>query len=447
METRIFLRLLGLLSIVFITVVSAKGIYTSSDPRGSVLVSQSILKQGTIKLDAYKESVFDRYGCVITDHPDWYNCVIYRKNGHYYYYFPLGASIVSIPVVAVFNIAGFDVLSYFNYEVSLQVIISAICAILTCCCLFSLAHLYLGKNKSLMLSAIAWFGTSFASTTATALWSHNFATLFALVAIYLSVRSAKLQNYKLWPVLAISLFFSYLCRPTLILLVPFLILYIFLSNKKIAIFVSLLFSGCMLVFMGFSFYEFKQILPDYYSLTRLSGNDSFLEALYGNLLSPSRGLVVFSPIFLLPVLFSKSFYLSIKNQKALLLLLVWPVVHWIVISRFPHWWAGWSYGPRLMTDVLPGFYLLLVLTVKRMELSRPLPLGALLVLGALSIYINTFQGLFNEYTPRWNAQPDIDQHPEYLFDWRYPQFLHNRERHEARLREFNQRQSESAPAR
>jgi hypothetical protein len=54
-----------------------------------------------------------------------------------------------------------------------------------------------------------------------------------------------------------------------------------------------------------------------------------------------------------------------------------------------------------------------------------------------AVYVHSWQGLFNPYTARWNMQPGIGDHPEYLFDWRYPQFLHNKERHEARIQRDN----------
>ncbi|MEI2742101.1 MAG: glycosyltransferase family 39 protein [Candidatus Competibacter sp.] len=442
MEQKFYLRLTALSLLIFMIVIFARGFNSDSDPRGSLLVSQSIIKHGTVKLDAYQEKIFNRYGCVITNNADWYDCVIYRKNGHYYYYFPLGTSIISVPFIAVLNLVGLDILSYssgISYEMYLQIIISAISSTLTFLFLFLLACLYLDSNKSLIISAITWFGTSFASTTATALWSHNFSTLFALSAIYFSIRSVKHQKYKSWPAIATSLFFSYLCRPTLILLAPFLIAYIFVFSKKTAFYISFLFVAFFMIFVGFNLREFGQILPDYYYPNRLSGGEQFFRAFYGNLLSPARGLVVFSPILMLVIVYFRKITLSLRQDKALLLILIWPIIHLIVISRFSHWWAGWSYGPRLMTDALPGIYLWLVLAVAKLDFYKPIQLGSVIVLGALSIYINTFQGLFNEYTQRWNAEPNIDLHPDYLFDWRYPQFLHNRERHEARLKEFSQR--------
>lgn len=55
----------------------------------------------------------------------------------------------------------------------------------------------------------------------------------------------------------------------------------------------------------------------------------------------------------------------------------------------------------------------------------------------VSVYINTKQGLYNKYTAMWNSNPNIDQNPEYLFNWKYPQFLMNKNMYEARLKEFN----------
>ena len=43
------------------------------------------------------------------------------------------------------------------------------------------------------------------------------------------------------------------------------------------------------------------------------------------------------------------------------------------------------------------------------------------------------QGLYNRYTALWNNSPSVDEYPEYLFDWRYPQFFANKKGHEERL--------------
>lgn len=57
--------------------------------------------------------------------------------------------------------------------------------------------------------------------------------------------------------------------------------------------------------------------------------------------------------------------------------------------------------------------------------------------GLFAVWVNTYQGLFNGSTAQWNASPNIDEFPEYLFDWRYPQFLHTRARGVERLARHN----------
>jgi hypothetical protein len=88
-----------------------------------------------------------------------------------------------------------------------------------------------------------------------------------------------------------------------------------------------------------------------------------------------------------------------------------------------------------MTDVIPGLFLLTLYawpTNFKPQMSKVL-FGLLFASCAFAIIVNTGQGLFNKYTAAWNANPNIDRHPEYLFDWSYPQFLANKDGHASRL--------------
>jgi hypothetical protein len=50
---------------------------------------------------------------------------------------------------------------------------------------------------------------------------------------------------------------------------------------------------------------------------------------------------------------------------------------------------------------------------------------------AIGIWVHTWQGLYNLHSVMWNGGAwgetlgdlNIDEHHEYLFDWRYPQML------------------------
>lgn len=421
-------RWLGwLLAALIVAVIAGQTTHnTGSDPRGTLLVSEAIAQHGTIKLDAYGKTLLDSYGYVI-----------HRKGEHFYNYFPLGTALVSTPFVAIANAFGFNMA---KDEPLIQMVLATLAALLITFILYKTARLYLRKTESLLLAGLCWFGSALASTVGTALWSHDFALVFSSAAIFLVLRQRQPESLLAPALIGLCLFTAYLCRPTLALLSPFLLLYYFLQDKKSALFAAATLSLLLLGFMGWSMHEFAQILPDYYLPKRLEGGD-FATALYGNLLSPARGLWVYSPFLLVSLLLT--LLLAPRNKilaKLSLITLAWPVVHLFSVSQFPHWWAGWSFGSRLLVDALPGLFLGLFSGLAALRQRKSLAYAAVLVSGLFAIYVNTYQALFNPYGMQWNVQPNVDHYPEYLFDWRYPQFLHSKGRHEERLAEFRSHQ-------
>lgn len=421
-------RWLGwLLAFLIVAVIAGQKVNaTGSDPRGTLLVSQAIAQHGSVKLDAYGETFLDSYGYIIQ-----------RKGGHFYNYFPLGTALVSTPFVAIANAFGFDMT---KDEPLIQMVLAALAALLITFTLYKTARLYLRQTESILLAGLCWFGSSLASTVGTALWSHDFALVFSCAAIYLVLRHRQPEALLAPALIGLSLFMAYLCRPTLALLSPFLLLYYFLQDKKSALLAAATLGLLLLGFMGWSMHEFAQILPDYYLPKRLEGGD-FATALYGNLLSPARGLLIFSPFLLLSLLLT--IRLAPRNKtlaKLSLISLAWPLAHLLSISQFPHWWAGWSFGARLMVDAMPGLSVGLFSGLAALQKSRNRAYIAVTVCGLLAIYINTYQGLFNTYSWKWNIEPNVDDYPECLFDWDYPPFLHNKKRHVARLAKFRSHQ-------
>jgi hypothetical protein len=381
-------------------------------------VTESILLHHTIKLDHYGEDFLRQY------------YTVYKKNNHFYYFFPLGTPIVSLPFVAIAESFGLEMPTS---EPTVQIAIAALTSVLTLLFLIKLAQLFVSPINSCIIASIFWFGTSLASTSGTALWSHNFAALFALLAIYCSIRSTKFHSPQLWPLISVFLFAAYICRPMLALLSPFVLLYFFTCYRFAAIKAGLLLLVLLGAFVSFSINEFGQFLPDYYLPTRIAG-PLLYEAVYGHLLSPARGLFVYSPFVLVAwicVKYSKKDW-QLKSSW-LLIGLGWPLAHLFAVSRFPEWWAGHSFGPRFMTDIIPGIFLLtLYAWPTEIKLGGSvLAVGILSLVSIFAIFVNSGQGLFNKYTKLWNSEPDIEL--EYLLDWSYPQFLANESGHERRL--------------
>ncbi len=424
-STNIALTLVIMSIVIYFMVTNSTVRNTGSDSQGSLLLSQTIIQDQTIKLDKYKGIIYK------------YNGRIYKKNEHYYYYFPIGSSIFALPFVAFENIIGLDML---QHEDEAQIRLAGLISVAIFLLLYLIAMLYIEHKWSLILASLFWFGSSLSSTLGTALWSHNFAILFSLIALYFALKSIKEQKPIHFIIISFSLFAAYLCRPTLSLLSPAIILFIYFHSKQCAFKIAGLLSLMLGAFILFSFHEFGQILPDYYIPKRLSG-EHFWTALYGNLFSPSRGLFIYSSFLIFPLIFYRQTKKILQENISLVFILLLPLIHLISISQFPHWWAGHSYGARFMSDVIPAFYLIFILVFHQFmiyyknNLIKTFLYIFLLTTGIFSIYINAFQGLYNNYTANWNANPNIDIYPKYLFDWKYPQFIHNLERHRKRILE------------
>jgi hypothetical protein len=114
----------------------------------------------------------------------------------------------------------------------------------------------------------------------------------------------------------------------------------------------------VLVFVGISKYSYGTFLPLYYLGNGYShafktiGYNLMPEALFGNLISPNRGILIYVPITIFSIIGG---YFSFRHKDkfppyyrylAILILL-----HWLLISTYPHWWGGYSFGPRFFSDM------------------------------------------------------------------------------------------------
>lgn len=414
---------------IFISVIRSPVSYTGSDPRASLLLSQVLIEDQSIKLDKYKD---ENYGYAI-----------HKKNDHYYYYFPIGTSISSIPFVWFETKVLNNDMNNRRHDAFAQKQIAGIVSVLIFLLLYLIAKIYFTSNTSVIISFVYWMGTSLSSTLGQALWSQDFATLYALLSIYLMLKIVKVNKNIFYTLLGLTLFMAYLTRPTMSLLSISVILYLFVNHKKLIAIKTAGIVGLLLgIFILFSLSEFNQLLPDYYMPKRLS-SETFWIAFYGNLISPARGILIFSPFLFIFLLNPKRIYQVFKNDKTLLVFVAWIITHLIFISKFPHWWAGWSYGPRFMVDVLPAIFLLFVIFLSDTykigsSLEKRLVSLFLIVTISMSIYFNFIQGLYNSYAgKKWNVSPNIDENTKYLFDWKYPQFFFNKQQYKQRITEFN----------
>jgi hypothetical protein len=141
------------------------------------------------------------------------------------------------------------------------------------------------------------------------------------------------------------------------------------------------------------------------------------EGLPGTLLSPNRGLFVFSPWVAVALAVAPSAAGRLAPGSLARWLLLALVPYLLVLSKYAVWWGGGSFGPRYWTDAFPLFGVLLACGLDwARDRSRALmALFAVTILVSVAIHaIGAFC-----YPSTWNFYPaDIDLHHERLWDWR-----------------------------
>lgn len=420
-----------------------------SDPYLALLVSQAILEQRTVKLDAYQERAQPPFASYAEGGP-----LIIRR-GHYYYYYPVGTSVFATPFVWIANRLGQDMaLTRDNH--ALQNLLSALSSAAIFLLLYALCRTFLPQRESWFAALVLVAGSSLISTLGTALWSVNLAAIFITLALWLLARRDSGQSDTTHPYwLGFCLFAAYFCRASTASFVLTALAYLWWSQRprKEALRTSLTAFLLLLVFLAFSWLEYGDLFPQYYSVGRFQAQRApLLLALYGHLLSPSRGLLVFSP-FLIPLVVGAIWgFRELKKLPLFWLCVGWLGIHFVSAWRSARWWGGYSFGSRLFAEAIPAFALLTALLWSLIRLkagarAQRLFVNAYLLLGIVGILINSYQGLLNLNTEQWNGPlpPDIDRHPEYLLDWEYPQFLASRESLCERNREYSHARLATSP--
>ena len=261
------------------------------------------------------------------------------------------------------------------------------------------------------------------STHHSAFWSHNALQPFTLLALLLLV--AREGRY-VW-LGALPLVLAYMTRPDApILIAAYSVCVLLLFRAASVRYFGLLGVG-LATFFAWSHSIYGTWRPPYYGL--IPGAPFFsVKVLLGTLFSPNRGLFVFTPVYLLSVVGALLVLFRRRRYPAIYLLAAIVVGgQWLSISTLdPRWWGGFSFGPRLFCPVLP---LLTILTIPALEEIRArtgstgrilrLSLGLALV---WSLFVQT-RGSFAAGPHQWNYNPNVDLHPEQVWNWADMQIL------------------------
>jgi hypothetical protein len=219
---------------------------------------------------------------------------------------------------------------------------------------------------------------------------------------------------------------AYVIRPTAIIPVGVLSVYVLLCHRP---WLPRYLGWAALVaipWIAFNYVALGTPLEGYYVSNAFSERTMFAEGLIGTLFSPSRGLFVYSPVLLMAV---SGFMFAMRDPASRPLFLAYGAVvlgGTVITGAASMWWGGHSYGPRLMTDILPLLVFFVAFNFRPPATvstrGRVSLVAAVVILAVVGAVIHA-RGVFRQETWLWNVVPEnVDRNPARLWDWSDPQF-------------------------
>ncbi|HEY2106548.1 MAG TPA: hypothetical protein VGH29_12220 [Candidatus Binataceae bacterium] len=179
-------------------------------------------------------------------------------------------------------------------EALLQKLLAGLLMAATACVFFEIGmHTPLPIIWSAMVAIGGALGTQIWSSASRTLWSQTWEVFLASCAVLLLLQGGERRQHPIR--LATLLAWMYFVRPTAVVAVADVTLYLWLFHRRSFATCLIVLSAWMLIFVLYWMAVFGQGLPDYYrqgGLLELTRTAATLPAI---LISPSRGLLVFVP--------------------------------------------------------------------------------------------------------------------------------------------------------
>jgi hypothetical protein len=381
------------------------------------LLPEAILRHHTLTFDSYFKGPLP---------PDAY-CFATSK-GNILSFYPIVPGLLNLPAYAIAEAAGA------RFERDRQSIAKAttswVSAVSVACMYLLLIRVLPGrpgngprKGAALFFALIYAFATCLWPIGSQALWQHGPSLMFLTGALACLAR----PESRVFPLAGFLLGMAVWNRPVNSLIVAPLGLYVLLHHPRR---VPALAASAALPLLALALYSqlywgsLLSLGQGFRSSTTLAGraftfDGPLLSGLSGILLSPARGLFVFTPVFLLAI---PALVVNLVHPAHPLLryLIVAILIHILLISKLSWWWAGHSFGYRYLLEVTPAFTLLLALTwcaARRQPTGGRWFQALFWPLLAASVYAQFLGAIY--FPCGWNAHPvNVDLAPERLWDVR-----------------------------
>ncbi|NMB69650.1 hypothetical protein GYA27_00400 [candidate division WWE3 bacterium] len=402
----------------------------SEDTLPAMFLPYSIVQNGNIYLDRFYDQLVKKYPQ--PDDKDYKkgNVPFYliKVENHYLSAFTIIAPLLALPVY--FFPVIFGVLPTWQNLIILSHMAEALLMGLSGWLLYLIAtkRLNLETKLARTVTVIYLFATINYGLVSQALWQHGSVQLLLLTGLYFYLSESYYINYLLS---GIFWGFAFLARPTALLPIALFFGTTLLSfrpvKEKLSKLVVLAFGALPAVtfFLWYNSTFYRSFTNQGYSSQLFtSWLGDFPVSFFGVWLSPSKGILIYSPILIFSLI---GFVLALKNKNKkvtdLYIISGFVVfIHTLVISFWKHWYGGWSFGYRMSSDVIPFMVLMIVPFLQSAYYQKYKKLFICLL--TLSIIIQILSFIF--YDGIWHAAYDKGFHDtSWLWSVKDSEFVFN----------------------
>jgi hypothetical protein len=334
-----------------------------------------------------------------------------HRGGHYYSAYSPGPGVLALPVYALPVLLGVSDVWAPALEKTAAAVMTALSVVLLFLALVTL----IGGRWALAIALIYAFGTSSWSVSSQALWQHGPSQLF--LALLLLCLARGLTDPRFLGYAGFAAAGAVVMRPTDVLIAfPVAAGVCWLHPRAIPRFVLY----ALPPLLGLAVYN----LVNLGSLTGGTGTITApvwslfaqvptLRGLAGVLVSPGRGLFVYSPVLLFSVV--GLIWVALRGPALFRPLVAGVALVILVVGKWFIWWGGYSWGPRLLADIAPILCFFLYPLTGILDRHRVLK-AAFVVLAAFSMAAHGLGAFL--YDQRWDHLADVGRTDASLWSWR-----------------------------
>ncbi|MFA6272512.1 MAG: hypothetical protein WC693_05435 [Patescibacteria group bacterium] len=416
-------RTILLFVLIFLVYISSVRFLGTIDGAPTRMLPISILKEGDFDLDEYVPARQDDFV--------WF-VLIETTDGHFISKYPVLSSILALPFYAIphFLGIGFTTAIIITLSKISAAFITAISAIL----LLFIFRKYLSEKWSVFLTIAYAFGTSSWTVSSQDLWQHGASQLFLILTVYLLLKPKKsdLRFLLIGVVIGLSIAARYL---NVIFGAVYLIFILYKYRTKIFSTLLGVLVPLSLVLIYQSYYLDNPFQTGYSCNAYSNRSFACIEGWYsefwdgfgGLLISPSRGLFIFTPFLIFSLIGMWLIWKRNKKEVRDYNLLfkftsIGVLIFVVVMSKWWAWYGGVTYGPRMLADITP-LMMLFFIPLLRSELFKRKVVPAIFILLVVFSIINQFTGIIF-WDGSWQKADTLSADHAWLWDWGNSQLIY-----------------------